>query len=134
LDNNPTTQFFEQGIMANFLFVQARTNWICEGAIKIKDVYYYYLGWSNVDTEQFDKNLSLAECYHQASNTRTKLKDAVDGTSYELEVATTRANKRFPDLFENLVLEQERDDLIEKELKSCENRRSAQRSFKKLGG
>jgi hypothetical protein len=43
LVNEPTTQLFEQGIVANFLFVQVRTNWICESAIKIKDVYYYVI-------------------------------------------------------------------------------------------
>jgi hypothetical protein len=41
LVNEPTTQLFEQGIVATFLFVQVRTNWIRESAIKIKDVYYY---------------------------------------------------------------------------------------------
>jgi hypothetical protein len=41
LANEPTTQLFEQGIVATFLFVQVRTNWIRESAIKIKDVYYY---------------------------------------------------------------------------------------------
>jgi hypothetical protein len=42
LVNEPTTQIFEKGIVANFMFVQVRTNWIRESAIKIKDVYYYY--------------------------------------------------------------------------------------------
>jgi hypothetical protein len=42
LVNEPITQLFEQGIVATFLFVQVRTNWIRESAIKIKDVYYYY--------------------------------------------------------------------------------------------
>jgi hypothetical protein len=42
LVNEPTTtQLFEQGMVATFLFVQVRTNWIRESAIKIKDVYYY---------------------------------------------------------------------------------------------
>jgi hypothetical protein len=41
LANEPTTQLFEQGIVATFLFVQVRTNWIRESAIKINDVYYY---------------------------------------------------------------------------------------------
>jgi hypothetical protein len=40
LVNESTTQLFEQGIVATFLFVQVRTNWIRESAIKIKDVYY----------------------------------------------------------------------------------------------
>jgi hypothetical protein len=36
-------------------------------------------------------------------------------------------------VFETPALEQGREDILEKELKSRENRRSAQRSFKKLG-
>jgi hypothetical protein len=43
LVNEPTTQLFEQGIVATFLFVQVRTNWIRKIAMKIKDVYYYYV-------------------------------------------------------------------------------------------
>jgi hypothetical protein len=35
----------------------------------------YYLGWSNVETEEFYKDLSLAECHHQDSSARAKLKD-----------------------------------------------------------
>jgi hypothetical protein len=41
LANEPTTQIFEQGTVATFLFVQVRNNWIRQSAIKIKDVYYY---------------------------------------------------------------------------------------------
>jgi hypothetical protein len=89
-------------------------------------------------TEGLNKDLSLAECHHQASNVRAKLNDVVTeaityGTSYELEVATMRIHKRFPKLFENTALEQEREDLIQKTPKFSENRRYAQRSFKKLG-
>jgi hypothetical protein len=40
--NEPTTQFFEQGIVATFLCAQLQTNWIPESTIKIKDFYYYY--------------------------------------------------------------------------------------------
>jgi hypothetical protein len=80
----------------------------------------------------------LAECHHEARNTRAKLKDATTeainyGTSYEIEVVTARVHERFPELFETPTLEQEREDILEKELKSRENRRSAQRYFKKLG-
>jgi hypothetical protein len=39
LVNEPTTQLFEQVIVATFLGVQVRTSWIRESAIKIKDVY-----------------------------------------------------------------------------------------------
>jgi hypothetical protein len=42
LVSESTTQLFDQGIVATFLFVQVRTNWIRESAIKLKDVYYYY--------------------------------------------------------------------------------------------
>jgi hypothetical protein len=76
-------------------------------------IFNYYLGWSDMETEEFDNVVSLAECHHQASNARAKLKDAFREattyiTSYELEVATATVQKRFPELFENPTLEQER--------------------------
>jgi hypothetical protein len=50
LVKEPTTKLFEQGIVATFLFVQVRANWIRESAIRIKDVYYYDImmndGWT----------------------------------------------------------------------------------------
>jgi hypothetical protein len=72
----------------------------------------YYIRWSNVDTEEFDKDLSLAEYHHQASNARATLKDAITeattyGTSYKLEVVTARVHTICPEVFENPVLEQE---------------------------
>jgi hypothetical protein len=47
LVNEPTIQLFEQGIVATFLFVQVRTDWIREITIKIKDVHYYYHYFTN---------------------------------------------------------------------------------------
>jgi hypothetical protein len=53
---------------------------------------------------------------------------------YKLEVAVARVERKHPLLTaDNEELSQERDDLIQKEVKACENRRAAQRTFRKLG-
>jgi hypothetical protein len=56
LVNEPTTQLFEQGIVATFLFVQVRTTWIRESAIKIKDVYYYVVNNNDVVKGKYNSN------------------------------------------------------------------------------
>jgi hypothetical protein len=61
------------------------------------------MGWSNVDTAEFEKTLTLAACHHQVSNARTKLKDALSkaasyGTAYQLEIAMARVHKRHQSL------------------------------------
>jgi hypothetical protein len=101
-------------------------------------VLNYYITRSNVNVETFDKILSLSECHHQESNMRVKLKDVVSeakqyGTTYELEVVTARVHKRHTELFDNPALDLEREDHIAKELKSRDNRRTAARSYQKLG-
>jgi hypothetical protein len=98
----------------------------------------YYLARSNVDVEGFDKILPLSDCHRQAKNARAKLKDIVtdakeNGTSYELEVAIARVHKRHPELCDDPSLEVEREDRIANELKTRENRRTAARSYRKLG-
>jgi hypothetical protein len=51
-----------------------------------------------------------------------------------LEVAAARVERKHPLLTaDNEELNQERDDLIQKEVKARENRRSAQRTLKKIG-
>jgi hypothetical protein len=55
------------------------------------------------------------------------------GTAYELEVAAARVHTQHPELFDNPALDLEREDHIAKELKSRENRRTAARSYQKLG-
>jgi hypothetical protein len=57
-----------------------------------------------------------------------------NGSFYELEVATARVEKRFPHLTEDDDLcAIEREDRIQHELKSRENKRTSQKTFRKLG-
>jgi hypothetical protein len=83
--------------------------------------------------------LSIRECIHQANNARRKFKDVLNeaktnGSFYELEVATARVEKRFPHLTEDDdSCAIEREDRIQHELKSRENKRTSQKTFRKLG-
>jgi hypothetical protein len=54
-------------------------------------------------------------------------------TDYELEAATARVHKRHLELFANPSLNLEREDHIEKELKSRDIRRTNARSCRNLG-
>jgi hypothetical protein len=57
-----------------------------------------------------------------------------NGSFYELEVATARVEKRFPHLTEaDDSCAIEREDRIQQELKSRENKRTSQKTFRKLG-
>jgi ribosomal protein L22 len=86
-----------------------------------------------------DRTLSIRECIHQANNARRKFKDVLNkaktnGSFYELEVATARVEKRFPHLTEDDESRAiEREDIIQHELKSRENKRTSQKTFWKLG-
>jgi hypothetical protein len=86
-----------------------------------------------------DRTLSIRECIHQANNARRKFKDVLNeakknGSCYELEVATARVENRFPHLAEDDdSCAIEREDRIQHELKSIENKRTSQKTFRKLG-
>jgi hypothetical protein len=86
-----------------------------------------------------DRTLSIRECINQANNARRKFKDVLNeaktnGSFYELEVATARVEKRFPQLTEDdESCDIEREDRIQHELKSRENKRTSQKTFRKLG-
>jgi hypothetical protein len=99
----------------------------------------YYFSQSDVNGTVADRTLSIRECMHQAKNARRKFKDALNeaktnGSFYELEVATARVEKRFPHLAEDDdSCSIEREDRIQQELKSRENKRTTQNTFRKLG-
>jgi hypothetical protein len=99
----------------------------------------YYLAHSYVEVECFDKTLTIRECFSEMRNARARFKDILrdaksNGILYELEVAAARVERKHPILTAyNEELSQERDDLIQKELKARENRRAAQQTFIKLG-
>jgi hypothetical protein len=99
----------------------------------------YYFSQSDVNGTVADRPLSIRECIHQANNARRKFKDMLNeaktnGSFYELEVATVRVEKRFPHLTEDDdSCAIEREDRIQQKLKSRENKRTSQKTFRKLG-
>jgi hypothetical protein len=92
-----------------------------------------------VEVECFDKTLTIQACFSEMRNARPRFKDILrdaksNGTLNELEVTAARVEGKRPILTaENEELSQERDDLIQKEVKARENRIAAQRTFRKLG-
>jgi hypothetical protein len=92
-----------------------------------------------VDASYFDKTMTVKECASELRNAKAKFKDVLDeatsnGDLYEVEVATARAERRYPHIVEDNVMQaQEREERIEKEVKQRETRRSTQKSFRKLG-
>jgi hypothetical protein len=83
--------------------------------------------------------MTVKECASELRNAKAKFKDVLDEATsnadlYEVEVATTRVERRYPHLVEDNVMQaQEREEQIEKEVKQRETRRATQKSFRKLG-
>jgi hypothetical protein len=66
----------------------------------------YYLLRSNADKERFDTMMTITSCIHQIKNARSQLKVILKdikshGYFYEVEVATTRVEKKYPNLTED---------------------------------
>jgi hypothetical protein len=99
----------------------------------------YYFSHSDLNGTVADRPLSIRDCIHQANNARRKFKDVLkdaqtNGSFYELEVAIARVEKIFPHLTEDDdSCAIEREDKIHQELKSRENKRTSQKTFRKLG-
>jgi hypothetical protein len=78
-------------------------------------------------------------CASELRNAKARFEDALaDAISnsdlYEVEVATTRVNRRYPHLTEDSVLQaQECEERSNKEVKQRETRRSTKKSFLNLG-
>jgi hypothetical protein len=98
--------------------------------------YYYEL--YGVGTE-FGISLTVRECIHQINNTRSKLKDVVNNatelrTQLEVDLAMAVVEHKMPEFRSGeTFMECDKDVLIQKELKSRENRRTAKRSWQNLG-
>jgi hypothetical protein len=98
--------------------------------------YYYEL--SGVGTE-FDISLTVRECIHQINNARSKLKDVVNNatelrTHFEVDLAMAVVEHKTPEFRSGeTFMECDKDVLVQKELKSRGNRRTAKRSWQKLG-
>jgi hypothetical protein len=98
--------------------------------------YYYEL--SGVGAE-FDVSLTVRECIHQINNARSKLKDVVNNlvdlrTQSEFDLAMAVVEHKIPEFhLGETFMECDNDVLVQKELKSRENRITARRSWQKLG-
>jgi hypothetical protein len=98
----------------------------------------YYYDLSGVGAE-FDISLTVRECIHQINNARSKLKDAVNTaielrTQFEVDLAMAVVEHKMPEFRSGeIFMECDKDVLVQKELKSRENRRTSKRSWKNLG-
>jgi hypothetical protein len=93
----------------------------------------YYYDLSGVGAE-FYISLTVRECIHQINNARSKLKDVVNTaielrTQFEADLAMVVVEHKRPEFRSGeIFMECDKDILIQKELKSRENRRTAKRS------
>jgi hypothetical protein len=88
---------------------------------------------------EFDISLTVRECIHQINNARSKLKDVVNNavdlrTQFEVDLPMAVVEQRRPEFHSGeTFMESDKDALVQKELKSGENRRNAKQSWQKLG-
>jgi hypothetical protein len=98
----------------------------------------YYYDLSGVGAE-FDISLTVQECIHQINNARLKLKDVVNTaielrTQFEVDLAMAVVEHKMPEFpLGEIFMECDKDILVQKEIKSRESRRTAKRSWQKLG-
>jgi hypothetical protein len=98
----------------------------------------YYNELSGVGAE-FDISLTVRECIHQINNAHSKLKDVVNNavelrTQFEVDLAMAVVEHKRPEFrSRETFMECDKDILVQKELKSRENRRTAKRSWQKIG-
>jgi hypothetical protein len=98
----------------------------------------YYYDLSGVGAE-FDISLTVQECIHQINNARSKLKYVVNTaielrTQFAVDLAMAVVEHKRPEFLSGeIFMECDKDVLVQKELKSRENRRTAKRSWQKLG-
>jgi hypothetical protein len=98
----------------------------------------YYYDLSGVGAE-FDISLTVREFIHQINNARSKLKYVVNTaielrTQFEVDFAMAVVEQKRPEFrLGEIFMECDKDVLVQKELKSRENRRTAKRSWQNLG-
>jgi hypothetical protein len=102
-------------------------------------VLNYYLSRADVDREVRDKPLSIRECIKQLNFSIQKIKDVVANAKeyrgqYEAEIAEAIVEKRNPRFKDGEIFDPvEKEILVERELKTRENRRTAHRLWRKMG-
>jgi hypothetical protein len=98
----------------------------------------YYYDLSCVGAE-FDISLTVRECIHQINSARSKLNAVVYNatelrTQFEVDVAMAVVEHKRPEFrLGGIFMDCDKDVLVQKEIKSRENRRTAKRSWQKLG-
>jgi reverse gyrase len=102
-------------------------------------VLNYYLSLSDVELDAHDKPLSLEECIKQINQARRNMKDVVANakeqrTQFEVKLAIAIVEHNHPYLCDrNEYHPVDKENLVAKVLKTRENRKTAKRSWKKLG-
>jgi hypothetical protein len=102
-------------------------------------VMNYYLSLSAVEADAHDKPLPVEECIKQINQERQTLKDVVENakehrTQFEVELATAIVEHNHPYLCDGNGYDPvDKEKLVAKVLKTRENRKTAKRSWKKLG-
>jgi hypothetical protein len=97
------------------------------------------LSLSYVEVDAHNKPLSLEECIKQINQARQTLKGVVENakehrTQFGVELETEIVEYKHPHLCEcNEYDTVDKENLVEKVLKTRENRKTAKRSWKKLG-
>jgi hypothetical protein len=91
------------------------------------------------DREAHDNTLSMQECTIQLNFSRQKLKDVVDYAKehrgqYEVEIAEAIVENRNPIFKDGEIFDPvEKEILVENEVKTRKNRRTAQQSWQNMG-
>jgi hypothetical protein len=105
----------------------------------ISGVLNYYLSLSDIEVDAHDKPLSLEECIKKINQARQKLKDVVASakehrTQFKVELATVIVEHNHPYVCDRNEYDPvDKENLVAKVLKTRENRKTAKRSWKKLG-
>jgi hypothetical protein len=98
----------------------------------------YYYEFSSVGAE-FDISLTFRECIHKINKARSKFKDVVNNaaelsTQLKVDLAMVVVENKMSEFRSGgTFMECDKDVLVQKEHKSRENRRTAKRSWQKLG-
>jgi hypothetical protein len=113
---------------------------IKRGGVRAKNdtLLDYYREQSDVESE-FDVFLNLRECIHQINNARAKLKDVVLNATelqsqFEVDLAIAVVEHKMPEFWlGETFMECDNGALVQKEIKSRKNCRTAKSSWQKFG-
>jgi hypothetical protein len=105
----------------------------------VNDLLNYYVSKSDVEISVFDHTLQINDCIHQINNARVKLKDVIIQATqlrseFEVDLATAVIKYKHACFHTGEEYDAAgKDQFVEKELNSWENRRTTKKSWHKLG-